>query len=257
MQYAKAFTDALQFMWGEGFLSPGGPEEVADMLAGRDITGWRVLDVGSGLGGVDVVLVERHRAGSVVGIDVEAQLVDAARELSVSKGMGDRLQFLLVEPGPLPFPDQSFDLVFSKDAMVHVADKAFFFREGIRVLKPGGALVVADWLWAEDAATSPVVVDWLSKGPLKFAFTTIAEAREAMEKAGFRDIAIEERRELLQASNREEVRTLEGPARQRLAQLVGDEMADNRLRSARGRQAALDSGDLIPSHMKGRRPASG
>ena len=32
MQYAKDFTDALQFMWGEGFLSPGGPEEVAEMV---------------------------------------------------------------------------------------------------------------------------------------------------------------------------------------------------------------------------------
>ncbi len=50
MQYAKAFTDALQFMWGEGFLSPGGHEEIDDMLEGHNLAGKRVLDIGSGLG---------------------------------------------------------------------------------------------------------------------------------------------------------------------------------------------------------------
>ena len=70
MQYSKTFTDALQFMWGKGFLSPGGPEEVDDMLRGEVVTGRRVLDIGSGLGGVDLLLVERHGAGEVVGIDV-------------------------------------------------------------------------------------------------------------------------------------------------------------------------------------------
>lgn len=254
MQYAKDFTDALQFMWGEGFLSPGGPEEVAEMVAGIDLGGKRVLDIGSGLGGVDLLLATTHGAAEVVGIDVEPQLVDSARALVVAKGLADRVTFQLVEPGPLPFPGASFDVVFSKDAMVHIEDKAALYAEVLRVLKPGGWFTAADWLWAEGAAESPVVDAWLSMGPLRFKFTPPAVALQALIDTGFADVRVTDLRDRLQQSNRTEVAVLEGPARQRLAAIVGETMANNRLASAKGRQGALDSGDLIPSHLRGRRP---
>lgn len=254
MQYAKDFTDALQFMWGEGFLSPGGPEEVAEMVAGIDLSGKRVLDIGSGLGGVDLLLATTHGAAEVIGIDVEPQLVESACALIAAKGLTERVTFQLVAPGPLPFPDASFDVVFSKDAMVHIENKAVLYAEVLRVLKPGGWFTAADWLWAEGAAKSPVVEAWLSMGPLKFMFTLPAVARQAMIDAGFADVRVTDLRLRLQRSNRAEIAVLEGPARQRLAAIVGETMANNRLASAKGRQGALDSGDLIPSHLRGRRP---
>lgn len=255
MQYAKSFTDALQFMWGEGFLSPGGPDEVAQMLSDCDLEGKRVLDIGSGLGGVDLLLAQRHGAASVVGIDVEDQLIAAARALIASKGLQDRIRFELVEPGPLPFPDASFDVVFSKDAMVHIPDKDALYAEVLRVLKPGGRFIAADWLWAVGAESSPVVRSWLSAGPLSFAFTTPAEAAETLHHAGFVDVSVSDQRTALQVSNREEVAALEGPRFLSLSALVGEQMAMSRLASARGRQSALDSGDLIPSHLFGTAPA--
>jgi ubiquinone/menaquinone biosynthesis C-methylase UbiE len=253
MQYSKAFTDALQFMWGNGFLSPGGPAEVSEMLQGHDILGKRILDIGSGLGGVDALLVNEHGAGEVIGIDVEEQLIEAARERISRQRLGDRISFQLVDPGPLPFLDCSFDVVFSKDALVHIADKPALYREMIRVLRPGGSMIAADWLWSEAAESSAVVQAWLSKGPLKFAFTTPAEAFGTMQEAGFINVSVIDRRHLLQQSNREEIKVLEGVDQERLAALVGEEMAASRLASARGRQNALDSGDLIPSHLSGRR----
>jgi ubiquinone/menaquinone biosynthesis C-methylase UbiE len=253
MQYSKAFTDALQFMWGKGFLSPGGPAEVAEMLEGHDIAGKRLLDIGSGLGGVDVLLAQEHGAGEVVGIDVEEQLIEAARERVSRQRLDDKIRFQLVDPGPLPFADRSFDVIFSKDAFVHIPDKPALYREVIRVLKPGGWMIAADWLWADGAQHSAVVQAWLSKGPLKFVFTTPGEAFRTMQEAGFINVSVIDRRHLLQRSNREEIKVLEGADQERLATLVGSEMAASRLASARGRQNALDSGDLIPSHLTARR----
>jgi len=75
-----------------------------------------------------------------------------------------------------------------------------------------------------------------------------------MIAAGFADPCITDLRPRLQQSNRKEIEVLEGPARQRLASIVGETLANDRLASARGRQGALDSGDLNPSHLRGRRP---
>ena len=77
-------------------------------------------------------------------------------------------------------------------------------------------------------------------------FTPPAVTLQGMIAAGFVDSRITDLRLRLQRSNRKEIEVLEGPARQRLAAIVGETMANNRLASARGRQGALDSGDLIP-----------
>ncbi|MFD1985505.1 methyltransferase domain-containing protein [Mesorhizobium newzealandense] len=254
MQYPTNLTNALEFIWGEGILSPGGPEEVAQMLEGIDVSGCRVLDIGSGLGGIDVLLAAKHGASAVIGIDVEPQLIDSARDLAAKEGLSGRVTFQLVTTGKLPFADASFNLVFSKDAMVHITDKLAVYSEVLRVLKPGGWFIAADWLWSESAAESAVVHAWLSKMQLTFAFTPPAAALRALIEAGFAEPKVSDLRRELQEANRKEVALLEGPIRQKLAAIVGTEMAENRLASAKGRQGALDSGDLIPCHLSGRRP---
>ncbi len=44
----------LEYVWGDGWLSPGGPEEIGRLLEGIDLRDKSVLDIGCGVGGVDV-----------------------------------------------------------------------------------------------------------------------------------------------------------------------------------------------------------
>ena len=87
-EYGDAMVAALELIWGEGFLSPGGPAEVAAALGGRDIRGAEVLDIGCGIGGIDLLLVERFGASKVLGIDVEADNIERARRRAEAKGSG-------------------------------------------------------------------------------------------------------------------------------------------------------------------------
>ena len=71
----------LRHLWGEGFMSPGGPEEVARVIGDLDLTGATVLDIGCGAGGPTVCLAADHDAGRVIGIDVEEPGRAAAQAL--------------------------------------------------------------------------------------------------------------------------------------------------------------------------------
>ena len=134
--YTMDVITALEFVWGEGFLSPGGPEEVRAIVGDRDLRGKRILDFGSGLGGIDILLAQTYGAREVVGIDVVPDVVTLARALAERKGVSDRVSFQVATPGPLDFPDGAFDVVFSKDAMVHVADKRALYQEIKREIQP-------------------------------------------------------------------------------------------------------------------------
>ena len=74
-EYDEQLNALLEELWGEGFMSPGGTDEVDRYLRGVDLSGKNVLDIGCGLGGVDVHLVKHHKVALVTGIDIEQLLV--------------------------------------------------------------------------------------------------------------------------------------------------------------------------------------
>src|SRR5215475_12791238 len=102
--YDDATTDFLEALWGDGYLSPGGPE-------GLDLRGRTVLDIGCGTGGITVSLVRDHGAARVVGIDVEAPVCARAKARVAAAGLADRITIIEVRPGPFPLADGSVDLV--------------------------------------------------------------------------------------------------------------------------------------------------
>ncbi len=141
--YTNEFAAGLELMWGEGFLSPGGSEEVDLIVGGLDLQDKDILDVGSGLGGPSICLVSQHGAGRVMGIDLEPLNVARANNYAAKAGVSERLTFQAVDGDSFPFEDESFDIVFSKDAITEAPNKEDIFLESYRVLRSGGQVAMS------------------------------------------------------------------------------------------------------------------
>ena len=254
IEYDDNFTAFLETVWGEGFLSPGGPQEVAKVLEGSDISGRRVLDIGCGVGGIDILLVREFNAASVVGIDVEEPVLTKSRNRSASEGLAHCITYHLVKPGPLPFEHETFGAVFSKDAMIHIPDKAALFADIFRVLEPGGIFVASDWMRRDAEPPSPDMIRYIESEGLSFDMAPLENYAEALKNAGFQDIALKDRNAWYRELAHKEYAQIKGPLYDTLVECAGKPETDRLLEVWRTMCVVLDSGELRPGHMRAVKP---
>jgi SAM-dependent methyltransferase len=242
----------LEAVWGEGFLSPGGAEEVSRIVGDADLTGKSVLDVGCGAGGASIALLERHGAAEVTGIDPMRHLVEYCQDRAHKLGLGDRLRYeLMAVEGPLGFPDSTFDAVFSKDSLLHAVDKDAVFHELHRVLRPGGRLLIGDWLRGEGHHLDDQV-EALSEG--MWTMVTLAETVALVEGCGFVVDAAIDRQPWYAAMVGDELRRFDSAWGQRFVEQFGQESFDNLRGEWVDFAAAAQSGALSPGHLRATKP---
>jgi SAM-dependent methyltransferase len=114
--------------------------------------GEQILDVGCGKGTLAIEVARHWSVGRIAGIDPSTEQIARARRKAARRNVPISFQVGVIEQ--LPFPDRSFDVVFSTLMMHHLP--APLKRQGLseiaRVLKPGGRLVIADFTHRSDRA---------------------------------------------------------------------------------------------------------
>ncbi len=243
----------LERLWGDGYLSPGGADEVARVLRGLELAGKAVVDIGCGSGGITLALARDFGAASVVGLDVEGPVCAAARRRAEAAGLADRVEIRQVRPGPMPLPDGSADLVFSKDSIVHIADKEALAGDVFRVLRPGGWFAASDWLTGHDGPPSPEMEAYLRQEDLDFGMASPAGYARALEQAGFEDIVLTNRNAWYRGQARDELARLEGPERADFEALLDKDEIARQIRTWRAMIVVLDTGEHCPHHLRARR----
>jgi len=188
---ALGYTDEQRAAIPEGAdlgLGCGNPLAHAQLVAGET-----VLDLGSG-GGIDCFLAAREVGpkGHVIGVDMTSAMIERARG-NLAKVNAPNVEFRLGEIEHLPVADASVDAIISNCVVNLSPDKPQVFREALRVLKPGGRLVVSDLV-----LTRPLADDLRRNVDLYVGCVAGASQKDEylqlMRDAGFRDVSILEER---------------------------------------------------------------
>lgn len=127
-----------------------------EMIALADLrAGQRVLDVGCCTGNLLRTAGRLHPGVELVGLDPDGSALDRAGRKARRAGLDVRLDRGFAQE--LPYPDGSFDRVFSSLMLHHLdsASKVALVAEVRRVLRPGGVLVLADAVLDEDGKHGP------------------------------------------------------------------------------------------------------
>jgi ubiquinone/menaquinone biosynthesis C-methylase UbiE len=256
-EYPESLVNMLELIWGTGYMAPGGPRNVANLLDGIDTKGKRILDIGCGIGGPVFEMAKTHGA-TVVGIDLEAPLIKRAQRDAIQHGLRNQCTFQLVEVGPLPFEDESFDVVVSSGAFTQIADKSGILGESLRVLRRGGHLSCYDWLRGDDDGGGEYSEDmhyWFKLEGITFALETLQSYEQHLRNVGFVDVSTRDATAWYRKEARREYELMKGDLCPRMVELLGQAEADYRIENWRSMVVVIDKGEMQQGYFSGRRPA--
>lgn len=187
--------DAARWLLGDRF-HPGGSALTHELIEALGVgPGQLVVDIASGPG-TSTLQVARETGCDVIGIDLSAASVQAARDAAERSGLADRARFEEGDAEALPLGDGVADGVISECALCTFPDKQAAAAEIARVLKPGMRLALSDMV-AEPARLAPelqTLAGWVScvadARPLPEVEALLGDAGLECERSERRDDAL-------------------------------------------------------------------
>ncbi|KAG2242135.1 hypothetical protein Bca52824_096023 [Brassica carinata] len=178
VQYKSNGILRYERVFGQGYVSTGGFETTKEFVAKMELKpGQKVLDVGCGIGGGDFYMAETFDV-HVVGIDLSVNMISFA------------LSFEVADCTTKTYPDNSFDVIYSRDTILHIQDKPALFKAFFKWLKPGGRVLITDYCKSAETP-SPVFAEYIKQRG--YDLHDVQAYGQMLKDAGFEDVIAEDR----------------------------------------------------------------
>nr|XP_029511209.1 phosphoethanolamine N-methyltransferase 3-like [Oncorhynchus nerka] len=188
-QYTRKGILRYEKMFGAGYVSTGGhstTKEFVDLLNLKP--GMKVLDVGCGIGGGNFYMAKAFGV-EVLGLDLSANMVDIAMERAMEEKLPS-VHFEVADATKREFPEASFDVVYSRDTILHIDDKLALLKRFHSWLKPTGQVLITDYCCGEKPWTPQFQEYVKQRGYILY---TPPEYGKFLQQAGFSNVRAEDR----------------------------------------------------------------
>ncbi|CAA2972996.1 phosphoethanolamine N-methyltransferase 1-like [Olea europaea subsp. europaea] len=204
VQYKSKGILRYERVFGRGFVSTGGIDTTREFVTKLDLKpGQKVLDVGSGIGGGDFYMAEEYGV-HVVGIDLSINMISFALERAI--GLKCAVEFEVADCTKKTYPDATFDVIYSRDTILHIQDKPALFKSFYKWLKPGGRVLISDYF---KSSKSPSIDFELYIKQRGYDLHDIQTYGQMLRDAGFDEVIAEDRTDQFIKVLEKELATLE------------------------------------------------
>jgi len=149
-----------------------------------------VLEIATGSGGPSVFMV-KETSCRLTGIELNENGVHNARKLANENGLSEKIKFIQGDASePLPFSDNSFDVVICIDSINHLKERDKVLQEIRRILKTGGRLLYTDPIVVTGILTNEEIAIRSSVG--FFLFVPAGENERLLKDTGFQEIQVKD-----------------------------------------------------------------
>jgi len=190
VQYKSSGILRYERVFGQGFVSTGGIDTTKEFVQKLELKpGQKVLDVGCGIGGGDFYMAENFNV-DVVGIDLSINMVSFALERAI--GLNCSVEFEVADCTKKTYPENSFDVIYSRDTILHIQDKPALFRSFYKWLKPGGKVLISDYC-KNTGTPSLEFAEYIKQRG--YDLHDVKSYGQMLRDAGFTDVIAEDRTE--------------------------------------------------------------
>jgi cyclopropane fatty-acyl-phospholipid synthase-like methyltransferase len=174
-----------QWLWGDGYVSPGGPEFVLDLVKPFGLTpAMSTLDLSAGLGGPARTIAQAFGT-YVTGLERSPERAKRAMELSVAANLAKRASIVHYNPETLELRANSFDCVMGRGATYAVLEKERLLRVVHQGMKQRSQIVFTEFTVDPSVGEKPQLAAWMARESSPPSLWTIGQYTDCLASLGF------------------------------------------------------------------------
>ncbi|XP_059472707.1 uncharacterized protein LOC132195032 [Neocloeon triangulifer] len=202
-QYSDHSISRYEKIFGRTYVSTGGEGTTKGLTKKMNLKpGQRVLDVGCGTGGSAFYLAKTYGV-QVLGLDLSRNMINKAKQYQgeLDEETKKLIEFQVADVLKVSLPEESFDAVYSRDAILHIGNKEELFANLFKWVRPGGQLLITDYARGQDKCGEEFEDYVAGRG---YRLLTVPKYGKLLEDAGWKQVqAIDNTEEFVSTMKRE------------------------------------------------------